>query len=131
MLQKDCGFIFGVLVQANFANPKHSRTFEKFRDHGDHLTRKLNIFRLFGINAKPCVMCNSIASRTLAFEVGQLTEIIAKSFHPRAIKTSPESGFADQSAAGKGHAFVIVGGAGNHVDVGVDVACHALLFFIW
>src|SRR5262249_43556308 len=50
-----------------------------------------------------------------------LTEIVAEPLGPRAVEPRPERRLADHHAAGQRHPLVVVGGAGHHVDVGVDV----------
>ena len=53
--------------------------------------------------------------------LGELAEVVAEPLRPRAVEPRPERRLADHHAAGQGHPLVVVGGAGDHVDVGVDV----------
>ncbi len=62
--------------------------------------------------------------RPLRLDLGEMAEVVTKSFGAAAIEARPERRFGDGDAAGVRHALVVVGDAGDHVDVGVDVGGH-------
>ena len=50
-----------------------------------------------------------------------LTEVVVETLDPRAVEPRPERRLAHHDAPGESHALVVVGGPGDHVNVGVDV----------
>ena len=121
MFHEDGSFVFGVFVQTDFADPQHVFALQELGDHLDYLARQFDVFGFFGINAKPCVMLDSILSRSSRLDIGQLVKVVAKAVHRTAIKSSPEGRFAHSDTPHFGERFVIVGCARNHVDVRIDV----------
>ena len=62
--------------------------------------------------------------RTLRLDFGEMAKVIAKPFDGPAIEPRPKGWLGDGRAASVRHPLIIVGDAGDHVDVGVDVSWH-------
>ncbi len=124
---EDGRLVARVLVQPDLADPKHAGPVEELGDHGDHLARQSDVLGLLGIDAQPRVVRDAVGGGAAGLVVGQLAEVVAESLHARPIEARPERRLADHHAAGQGHALVVVGGAGHHVDVGVDVLHRVLI----
>src|SRR5581483_8995009 len=54
-------------------------------------------------------------------ELGQVAEVVVEPGGAAAVEPGPEGRLADRGTLGVGHALVVVGGPGDHVDVRVDV----------
>jgi hypothetical protein len=63
---------------------------------------------------------------TLGLDLSEVAEVIAEALGGAAVEASPEGGLGDGDAAGVGHALVVVGDAGDHVDVRVEKWNHDL-----
>ena len=70
------------------------------------------------------MMSDAVGLGPLFLILRKLAEIVAKAFGTGAVKPRPERRLADHHATGDRHAFVVVGRAGDHVDVWVDVCGH-------
>src|SRR5262249_25460192 len=88
---------------------------------GDHLARQLDVFRFLGVDAQPAVMADAKLGGPFGLDLGEGPEVIAKPFPRAAIEPGPKRRLADGHAPALGHAVIVVGDAGDHVDVGVDV----------
>ena len=102
VLQEDGRFVLGVLVQSDLTDPEHIGSGQELGDHGDDFARERHILRLFGIDAQPCVVLDSVLGGPLGFELRQLTKVVSEAFDAAAIKASPESRFAHGDATHAG-----------------------------
>src|SRR5260370_25449392 len=66
-------------------------------------------------------MANAELGGALRFVFGQVAEVVAEPVHGTAVEACPKRRFTDGDATTAGHAVVVVGDAGDHVDVGVEV----------
>ena len=80
-----------------------------------------DVLGLLGVDAQPGVVADAELRCTLRLDFGEVAEVIAKALGRAAIEAGPEGRLADRPTAALGHAVVVVGDAGDHVDVGVDV----------
>ena len=69
-------------------------------------------------------MADTKQGRPLWFDLREMPKVIAKSLDRPAIESRPKSRFRNGHATSVRHALVIVGDAGDHVDMGVDVEGH-------
>ena len=65
-------------------------------------------------------MLDAAPACPLRLELDELLEVVAEPVHAAAVEPGPEGRFAHGDATHARHPLVIVGDAGNHVDVGVD-----------
>ena len=71
-----------------------------------------------------------IPAGPLRLELGELAEIIAKAVDAAAVEAGPERRLAHRDAAHLGQRLVVVGDAGDHVDVRIDVI-HPAYSWTW
>ena len=114
----------GVLVEADLADAEHVGLVEELGDDGDDFARQLDVLGFLGVDAQPGVMADAELGGPLRLDLGEMAEVIAKALGGAAIEPGPEGRLADGDAAALGHAMVVVGDAGDHVDVRVDVGGH-------
>ncbi len=110
-----------VLVQADLADAEHVGPIEELGDHGDHLAGQLDVLGLLGVDAQPGVMADAELGGPFRLDLGQVAEVVAEAVDGAAVEAGPEGRLADGDAAALGHAVVVVGDAGDHVDVRIDV----------
>ena len=121
VLAEDGRLVLRVLVEADLADAEHAGLVEELGDHRDDFARERDVLRFLGVDAQPGVMLDAAPAGALRLELGELPEVVAEAVDAAAIEPGPEGRLADGDAAHAGHALVVVGHAGDHVDVGVDV----------
>ena len=124
VFDKNGRLVTRVLVEPDLTDPEHVWRVEELRDQLDDLTRQRDVLSLLGIDAKPRIVLDAVCAGALGLVLGELAEVVAEPFRPRAIETGPERGLADHHASRKRHPLVVVGRARNHVDMGIDVRGH-------
>ena len=67
------------------------------------------------------VVADAEQGGALRLDFGEVAEVVAEALGRAAVEAGPEGRLADGDAAALGHAMVVVGDAGDHVDVRVDV----------
>ena len=67
------------------------------------------------------MMLDSIVCGSFGFCVGELPVVVAEPIHTASIKARPKRRFGNGHAPGLSHAAVVVGSAGDHMDVRIDV----------
>src|SRR6266566_4567320 len=72
-------------------------------------------------------MADAELGGSFRLHLDEVAEIIAKSFRRTAVEPGPKRRLAHRLTAALGHALVVVGDAGDHVDVRVDVIWHRIL----
>ena len=92
-----------IFVQPDFANPKHSLSFEKFRDERDDIAREFDIFGLLGVDAEPAIVRKAELGCALGLVFGQLAEVVVKPVRGTSIKARPECRLTDGGAASDNH----------------------------
>ena len=121
VLLEDGRLVARVLVQADLADAEDVRPVEELGDQGDDLARQRDVLGLLGVDAQPAVVADAELGGPLRLDLGEVAEVIAEALGGAAIEAGPEGRLADGDAAALGHAVVVVGDAGDHVDVRVDV----------
>src|SRR6516164_2546702 len=69
-------------------------------------------------------MLDAKLGRPLGLDLGQMSEVVAKPLRTPPVKPRPKRRLRHRHTAALGHALVVVGNAGDHVNVGVDVEGH-------
>ncbi|TXT35189.1 MAG: hypothetical protein FD138_1469 [Planctomycetota bacterium] len=126
MLLEDDRLVLRVLVEPDLADAEHSRLVDELRDHLDDFTREFDVFGFLGVDAEPSVVLDAGPTGALRLEFGELPEVVAEAVHTATIEAGPERRLADGHAAHPSNPLVVVGHAGNHVDVRVDVVHSAV-----
>src|SRR5262245_35607292 len=111
LLTKDNRLVAGVLIKANFADAENVRLVEEFREQGDYFAAERYILSLFGINAHPCVVLDTVIGSAFRFELGKVAKVIAEALSRAAIESSPKRRLTNRNTATACQAFVIVGNA--------------------
>ena len=124
MFLKNGGFIARILVEPNLADAQHAGLLEKLGNHGDDFAGKGDILGFFGIDAEPAIVLDAKLGRPLGLDFDKLPKIIAKSLDAAPIEAGPKSRLAHGDATALRHALIIVGHAGDHVNMRVDVFWH-------
>ena len=84
-----------------------------------------DVLGLLGVDAQPGVVADAELGGPFRLDLGEVAEVIAKALGRAAVEAGPEGRLAHRHAAALGHALVVVGDAGDHVDVRVDVVGHS------
>ena len=121
MFFKNTELIFGVFVEAYFADAQNIVFWKKFGDDLHDFPGEADILGLFGVDAKPSEMVDAVGPCSGRFDGSELVEIISKSFGGAPVVASPECRFSESTASGQRHFFVVVGGAAHHMRMGIDV----------
>jgi hypothetical protein len=116
------GLVRRVLVQPDLADAEHPRLAQELGDHGDHLAGQLHVLRFLGVDAQPRVVPDVELGRPFRLHLGQVAEVVVEPGGGAAVEPGPERRLGDGHAPGVRHPGVVVGGAGDHVNVRVDVA---------
>ena len=119
VLLEDFGFVGGVFVEADFADAEDGGAGEEFGDFGEDFAGLAEVFGFLGVEADPGVVLDGELGGAFGFGFGELAEVVEEA-GGGAVVAGPEGGFGDGADAGEGHGFVVGGGAGDHVAVGVD-----------
>ena len=87
---EDLHLVARIFIESNLADAEHARTIEKLWDERDDFAREDGIFRFLRIDAEPGVMSNAVLRGALGLEVGELPEVVLKSFGRRSIVARPK-----------------------------------------
>ena len=118
---EDLHLVARIFIESNLADAEHARTIEKLWDERDDFAREDGIFRFLRIDAEPGVMSNAVLRGALGLEVGELPEVVLKSFGRRSIVARPKCWLRNRNTSGERHALVVVGGATHHVNMWIDI----------
>src|SRR5262249_33509686 len=94
---------------------------EELRDHLDDIARQRDILRFLGVDAEPGVVANAELRGPLGFNLSEMSEVVAEAFSRAAIEARPARQLRNRQAAALRHALVVVGDAGDHVNMRIDV----------
>ena len=114
-----------ILVQPDLSDAEHIRAVEKLGDQRHHLPSKAGVLRLFGVDAEPAIVRDSIAGSPLRLGIGQLAEVVEESSRRGTVEPGPEGRLRHRDAARLGHPRVVVRRPADHVDVRVDIGHRA------
>ena len=118
---EDRQFVSAVLVQADLADAQDIGLVEKLGDDGDDLACEGGIFGFLGVDADPAEVLDAVFGGPAWLLLGEVPEVIVEPAGRTAIKPRPERRLGDGHTARLRHPLIVVCGAGDHVDVRVDV----------
>jgi len=110
----------GVQVESDFADAQHGGFLQKFGDEGNDFAGEDHIFRLFGVDADPAVVINQVLRGPGGLVFRDVIKVIVEGCRRLPVVSRPECRFAAGHRSHTRHAFVILRGACDHVDVGFN-----------
>lgn len=118
---EDLEFVFGVFVEADFADAEDVWLVDEVGDEGHDLTGEDGVFGFLGVDAEPAEVLDAELGGAGGLVLGELAVVVEEALGGGAIEAGPEGGFAEGFAADLGDGLVVRGGAADHVGVGLDV----------